>query len=236
MRQLTLLGTIHQNTEKYNSQHLYDVIEKAHPEVLFEELPPEMFTPIESRVITEESESVAQEFTAITKYEQTNNIKVFPIDLPDRNKIYAETITSEGQKKVFNFLYLLQSNPQISNTEKESLEHYFDVLDEQKKLTEEGTFSQVNSGRMSSLVREKHLFQKYIGVMLLDKYSDDKSLKQVLMNYEKWFEDREMHMESVLYKWMQKFSIGVAVVGADHVIGLFEKLLVHRDLNLFINP
>lgn len=84
MYNITLIGTIHKELGKCNSDELYKIIQSIRPDVIFEEMSSDLFDKVYNKnQFFEES----LETKSIKRYLQNYDIKHFPVDIDITNNI-----------------------------------------------------------------------------------------------------------------------------------------------------
>ncbi len=230
MTKLIIIGTIHQSTQRYTALDLYKAIEQIRPEVIFEELPPEMHKNTMQKSIPFGEELEGQEGSAINWYHQEHTCTVIPVDLPNRSKIFAKKISSDGYGKAFSFLHNILTSSKPTKDERDKLKLYFATVERQREMANKGTIREINSNDMDKLITIKHTTAIGTCIPILEKYSADKNLAIYWKNYEEWFEKRENYMAAQIIKHLKKFTCAVFPVGADHRVGLYQKLVKYAQL------
>jgi len=225
VKRIVIIGTIHQSTKNYSALDLFKILEKIQPDIIFEELPPELAEDQTKINIPFGKWCEFQERAANHWYFNKYNIPIIPVDLPNRNQLYNES----GTKELYLFWSQLLNDKRLNLEEKINLEEYFSVLEEQRMMCENKTAKEINSPKMDSLVAIKRNFLRGLGPTLIDKYSYDQKMKEYLEKLNIWTESREEHMTQEMIKYMKKYKNGVFPVGADHRPGLIEKLKQHSE-------
>jgi len=225
MKRLILIGTVHQSTKSYSALDLYNILESVRPDVIFEELPPELHEDQKTIKIPFGEENKSQERAANYWYFQKHHIPIVPVDLPGRNQLYNASVN----KELYIFWAHLLNDKKTSLEDRNKLNEYFSALKKQKNICETKTSIEINSEVMDNLLKIKRKFLSVTGLILIDKYSNDQSLKNYFEEQKKWTEVREKHMVKTIIENMKKYNHGVFPVGADHRIGLKEKLINNQN-------
>jgi hypothetical protein len=224
MSKVLIIGTIHQSTKKYTAMDLYNVLVQYNPDVIYEELPPEMHVDPSEKNIPFGEELESQESCAITWYCRKYKIPVIPVDLPKRNELFIQTISSDGLKKVYTILASLLEGGALSINFHARLYEYFHTLKEQQRLCGDSDIGEINGPLMDSLVLSKHQLVHSVCIPILSSYSKEVGLDNYLKNYEQWFTNRELYMAKAIRDSYSQYTRPVFPVGIEHRPGLSDKL------------
>jgi pheromone shutdown protein TraB len=230
MTKLVIVGTIHQSSKHYSTMDLFNALEQIRPEIIFEELPPELHTAPELKELPFDEELEDQEGSAIKWYFDKYHVPVIPVDLPNRNQIYSEQVSAENYKNAYMFLRMLLTSNKLKIDEAEALRLYFEIVENQRKLADAGSINDINSEVMDELVVNKHRMALDVCIPLLTKYSGDRHFAHSWRSYEKWFEEREKYMVGQILGHLNHVNCAVFPVGADHRIGLHKRLKSYSRL------
>ena len=83
---IVVVGTVHNKTDNFTVQGLYDIIERVKPDLILVELDSSFFTPLMS--IKPESVRISLENETVAKYQEAHGTPIRPYDIEGRNKIY----------------------------------------------------------------------------------------------------------------------------------------------------
>ena len=90
MYSITLVSTLHRELGKCNSNELYKIIESINPDVIFEELTPDLFDKI-YRITDIPGEP--PELKAVRSYLKNHSIKRIPVDVLPNSNLITKQIT-----------------------------------------------------------------------------------------------------------------------------------------------
>ncbi len=85
---IVVVGTVHNMTDNFTVQELYDIIERINPDLILVELDSSFFTPLMS--IKPEFVRISLENQAVAEYQKAHGIPIRPYDIEGRNKIYQD--------------------------------------------------------------------------------------------------------------------------------------------------
>ncbi|MBK7132259.1 MAG: hypothetical protein IPH69_05355 [Bacteroidales bacterium] len=141
MHNITLIGTVHSESGKCNSDELYRIIETIGPEVIFEELSNDLYDRFyNGNQLSDES----LEIKCIKKYLLNHNIKHVPVDID---------VSPNLSTKDIEYMF---------NTFKKYDDVYKKLDNEQNLLTEQDGFDYLNSNKCSELFEKKKTTENYL--------------------------------------------------------------------------
>lgn len=203
MQNITLIGTLHSELGKCNSDELYKIIEQINPDVIFEELTPYLYDMVYDKGIYDESAPL--ELKCIRNYKQQHNIKNFPVD---------SEVNSTLSNDVDRMLALF-GNYDIYNQ----------IEIEQKKNIEQGGFDFLNSEGFSDLVKIK----RSVEAEIVEKINK----RQLNRIYKSFYDDidfREIIMLNNIYAYSKEINYNQAVflIGAGHRSSIIRKVAEYQ--------
>ena len=231
MYNITLIGTIHSEIGKCNSEELYKIIESINPEVIFEELPKNLFDlfykgkchfeelqknlkyklpnnlldKIEALPLSE----IPVEVACVKKYLQNHNIKNISVDIDINLEL------SEEMEIMFGEFYRHD-------------DVYKKLVDENKLLTEQYGFDYLNSENYLDLdekvkFREKQLIES-------NAFFGEKLLRIYELSHKEIIDDRENVMLQDIYKYSKEnqYNQAVFLIGAGHRKSIMEKIMEYE--------
>jgi pheromone shutdown protein TraB len=201
MHNIILVGTFHSETGKCNADELYKIIEQINPDVVFEELTPNLYDILYNKGIYDES--APSEFKCIRKYQQHYNFKNIPVDI-EVNSSFSNDI---------NLSFALFEKHTIFN----------EIVSELKKKIELEGFDFLNSDEFSDLVEKQRTIERKI---LEVEVINNSKLKNI---YKTFFEEqnyRENVMLDNIYAYSEANNYDQAVffIGSAHRNSLLRKV------------
>lgn len=196
MYNITILSSFHMERGKCNSNELYRIIEKIQPEVIFEELPYDVFDFIYADGRSPES----LEAIAIKEYLKKYQIEHIPVDSYEIN-----------ETDLFN-AYDVISNNSIDYTE---------LLKQQLSMIIKYGYSFLNSNEYDDLMDkinkvEENVLSEIKDVRLSYRYKSEKELH----------DNRENEMLQNIYNYSKQYPYNKAmfICGAEHRKSVMQKI------------
>ncbi|HLY70211.1 MAG TPA: hypothetical protein VKR53_10820 [Puia sp.] len=222
MYNITLIGTLHSEDGLCNPDELHKILEEINPEVIFDELPihfSDMFYSdsfdmycANNILLNRRPPGVPPEVKCIRRYRQTHNIKIFPVDIDNRQK------SSEYQDEIFFMActFLKYEAYKELNNEKEIL------------ITQEG-FHYLNSDRFLEFLEKKETLEKNI---IESEIQKNRLLDIHKLFHSEEYDNRENAMLENIYNYSKRnqYDQAVFLIGAGHkksimrIITEYEKL------------
>ncbi len=200
MHNITLIGTVHSENGKCNSNELYKIIKSISPEVIFEELSNDLFDKFYNvKQIANES----LEIKCIKMYLQNHRIKHVPVDID----VSLNLSTSE-----INFMFDTFKKYDAYKT----LEH------EQHLLTAQKGFAFLNSKKCSELFDKKKITEKNLMGIGINK--------NILFRIYKLFHEEHYKRENAMlqniynYSKENQYSQAVFLIGSAHRNSIIQKI------------
>lgn len=203
MSNLTLVCTFHSETGKCNVDELYKIIEQIKPDVIFEELTPNLHDILYNKCIFDESAPL--EFICIRNYKQQHNIKNISVDMD---------VSSSFSNDVNQMLTLF-----------EKYEIYKKILIEQKKKIEQEGFDFLNSDEFSELVEE----QRSVESKIVEEINN-RQLNRIYKSFIKDMDYRDIIMLNTIYAYSEEndYNRAVFLVGAGHRSSIIRKIAEYQ--------
>ncbi|MEI2755789.1 MAG: hypothetical protein V9F46_04950 [Chitinophagaceae bacterium] len=202
MHNITLVSTIHSERGKCNSNEFFQIITSINPDVIFEEVCPELFDRFYKKYdIPIEIEPL--EIKAVKRYLQGHDIKHFPVDIePDPNRTMRD------------IEYMFHSFKKYAVYKK--------LEDEQCRMTESGGFSFLNSKRFTQILEEK----KMIELRLLEFIMNRTKLSNIYKLFYEEQDNRENKWLQNIYDYSKEHSYDTAIFycGASHRESIMQKI------------
>ncbi|MBZ4191567.1 hypothetical protein [Niabella beijingensis] len=196
MYNITLLSSFHRELGKCNSTELYKIIEEIRPDVIFEELPPDIF----NIIYNEDWNPQSLEAITIKKYLRTYQIEHFPVDTCEKN----ETDLFSG--------YDIISNRNIE---------YLEFFKQHLSFISQHGYSFLNSDNCVKLIDKMHILEESVlldmnDTKLLHQYKSDRELDN----------RRENEMLDNIYNYSKQYPYDRAlfICGAEHRKTIKQKI------------
>jgi len=202
MYNITLVCTRHKELGKCNSDELYKIIQSMRPDVIFEEMSPDLF----DRVYKENQfseESWSPEAKSIKRYLQIYDIKHFPVDID-----IAENVSVSD----FNRM----------NSKFAKYDVYNKLLHEDRLMTMQEGFSYLNSKESEKMTEKMRITEK--------KLIESMTNQSWLINFYKLvyeeFDNRENKIIENIYNYSKEnqYNQALLLIGAGHRKSIIEKI------------
>jgi hypothetical protein len=95
---IVVVGTVHNGTERFTNDSLFNIIKRVHPDLILMELDSSFFTP--SMTLKSEFQQITLETSVLTKYVNSDKVMIRPYEIEGRNKIYQDNKYFEQQKEL----------------------------------------------------------------------------------------------------------------------------------------
>ena len=199
MHNIHLICTFHSEIGNCNADELYNIIEQIKPDVVFEELTPNLYDLIYEKNIVDESAPL--EIKCIRNYKQRHNIKNIPVDVE-----VSSTLSNN-----VNRMFALFGKYDI----------YKEIEIEQKKKIEQEEFDFLNSGEYSELFEKQRTIES--------KIVEEKNNRQLNKIYKSFYDDidfREIVMLNTIYTYSKEnnYNQAVFLIGAGHRRSVMSKI------------
>ena len=195
MYNITLISTFHSELGKCNSDELYKIIKSINPDVIFEELPSDLFDQIYIKNLYSD---LSPETECVKKYLQDHNIKHIPVDIPLSSNLFNNQI--EYMLNVFKKYNV-----------------YRELLDEQYLMIEQNGFAYLNSEKFSESLDKKTAIEKYlIGFANRDIYR--------LFHEEQDNRENEMLRNIYNYSTENPYNQAAFLIGCAHRNSIMRKI------------
>lgn len=221
MYHIILIGTIHKEKGKCNSDELHKILEDINPEMIFDELPSYAFDMYysdsfemyytNSILRNRHPPEVPLEVKCIKKYKQDHNIKIFPVDIDVSQKLCK-------QDEMFMFQTFFE------------YEDYIKLDNENRALIAQEGFHYLNSDRFLDFLEKKEVMEKNI--------MESETQKNRLLNIYKLFhaeqhDNRENAMLQNIYKYSKgnQYNQAVFLIGAEHKRSIMQKITEYEKLS-----
>jgi len=202
MYNITLICTAHKEIGRCNSIELYKIIESINPDIIFEEMTPDLF----DRVYKENQfseETWRPEAKSIKRYLQIYDIKHFPVDID-----IAENVSVSDFNRMNRRFY--------------RYDIYKELYDEDWLNMGRGGFSYLNSKECEDMTDKMKGAEKELVYSIINQ-------DYLIDFYElvcKEFENRENSMLRNIYNYSKEHSFNNAIfmIGATHRKSIIEKI------------
>jgi hypothetical protein len=212
MYDITLVCTHHSELGNCNSNELYKIIESINPDVIFEELPEDLFIRFypENQLPYE-----PLEVKSVRKYLRTHNIDHVPVDIE-----VSQSVSTEEIRYMFGLF-------KKYNT-------YKNLEDEQGRSIIENGYAFLNSKRCEELVAQKMVTEQ----SLLQFMPDKNRLSRIRISFYEEQDVREYEIIKNIYNYSKQkpYSQGLLLIGSGHRKTISEKIETYNTLeNLKLN-
>lgn len=203
MRNITLISTFHSESGKCNADELYKIIEQLNPDVIFEELTPNLYDILYNKNML--AESAPLEIKCIRNYKQQHNIKNIPVDIE-----VGSTFSND-----INIVLALFEN----------YDNYKEIDLEQKKKIEQDGFNFLNSDEYADLVEEQRIIEKTI--------LNEINSKNLNFIYDTFYKDNDYREDIMLntiydYSELKNYNQAVFLIGARHCRSIIRKVAEYQ--------
>jgi len=200
MYNITLVSSFHIEIGKCNSDELYKIIEKIQPELIFEELPCDLF----EIIYADEYNPESLEAKAIKKYLKNYQIEHIPVDTLE----ISETDLFNGYDTISN----------------KSIE-YTKVFKLQLSMISQYGYSFLNSNDFNELLDKMHIIEENV----LIEINDTKLLYQY-KSYCELNDKREIDMLQNIYNYSRQHQYNKAlfICGVEHRKSIMQKILEYE--------
>jgi len=197
MHNITLINSVHTELGKCNSYELYKIIERIRPEVIFEELPPDIFD------IYDEGQTPASlEAKTIKEYLKNHRIEHVPVDTYETTEIKYED--TAFYNNIFN-----------TNIE------YINLLRQQLFMMNQYGFWFLNSNQSVELIERLHFVEENVITNM-----NDEKLSCIYSSLRELHDKRENEMLKNIYRYCgeHEFDRGLFLIGSAHRKSIINKI------------
>jgi hypothetical protein len=211
MHDITIVFTHHSELGNCNSNELYKIIESIKPDIIFEELPEDLFIRFypENQLPYE-----PPEVKTVRRYLQTHNIDHVAVDIEVSQSLSIEEIHYMfGMFKKYNA--------------------YKNLEDEQCRGMIENGYAFLNSKRCEELITKKMVTEQ----SLLQFMSNKDRLSRMLMLFYEEQDVREHEIIKNIYNYskQKQYSQGLLLIGSGHRKTISEKIEKYKTQDLKLN-
>lgn len=210
MYDITLVFTHHSELGKCNSDELYKIIESINPDVIFEELPQDLFDKFypENQLPYE-----PPEVKSVRRYLSNHNIDHIPVDID-----VSESLSTRGIEYVFNSFKKYNVYRKIEN--------------EQIDLIVADGYAFLNSKRCEELFTQKSIIETTLLASIMNS-----QLSRIHQMFYEEQENREHEIIKNIYNYSKQkpYNHGLLLIGSGHRKAIFEKIETYKtqeDLKL----
>lgn len=203
MHKISLISTFHSELGKCNADELYKIIEQINPDVIFEELTPNLYDILYNKNML--ADSAPLEIKFIKKYKQQHNIKNIPVD------IEVDSTFSIGIYHAFAVF--------------KKYDIYNKIEIEQKYKIEQDGFDYLNSYEHPDLVEK----QRSIEIKILEDVNNNQ-LNRIYKSFYKGQDSRETIMLNTIYMYskLNNYNQAVFLIGAGHRSSIIKKIAEYQ--------
>lgn len=216
MYNITLVGSIHKEYGKCNSDELYKLIELIKPDVIFDELPVHFFNMFfddsfeayyaNSVLNNRHPPAVPLEIQCLRKYIGNHNAKVIPVDVDVTKELNIY------QKEISQMYSTYFQN-----------EDYKKLEDQKEAMLAQKGFNYLNSLDFLEFLEKREILEEEIRI---SEIQNSRLLKISNLFRNVQYHIRENAMLHNIYNYSQKneYNQAIFLVGADHKRSLIQKI------------
>ena len=212
MYNITLISTLHKELGKCNSDELYTIIHSIRPDVIFEEMSPDLF---DSVYIKNQFSEESLETKSIKRYLQNYDIKHFPVDIDITKNISVEDYHSMHHTFRQHDVY-------------RKLDYEFNVMLKQKG------FSYLNSKECEMIIDKMKLTEEIL--------IESGIIQNRIINSHKLFDELSQKRENKIieniynYSSENQYNQAVLLIGVGHRKSIIKKIESYKEQeNVMLN-
>ena len=202
MKKITVIGSLHEENNKTTIQSLFEIIEKVKPDVIFEEIPVDLF----DDVYSDKRNDDGLEVMAVKKYLMNIKVDHYAVDIPNLPNITKIAEINKIENKVDDYIESINNKKLIK---------YKKLLVE---LEEKG-FEYINTkkyinmiSKISNLI-DNIIYKDNCELFYANKYENDFH-----------FILRENYMLHMMVKNISYYNNAVLLIGSMHLGSIIRKL------------
>ena len=229
---IVVVGTVHNQTEKFTGKQLYDIIERIKPDLILVELDSSFFS--ESMSIKPDLINVSLENTVVNDYQKSRAVLVRPYDIEGRNKIY-QVNNYFGQQR--------ELSKSLNNARKDSLLHgepmvLLDAMTRFDGITQSfasGSPEIFNSASCMKVMESKQYYANEGMVKIVSSVPFlNPFIKFANFKRDFWIQRNEVMVNKIL-KWNKSLHPKTILVlcGFEHKYFLYDGLLKRCNADIF---
>lgn len=202
MQRITLISTNHSESGKCNSDELYKIIETIRPDIIFEELPNNLFDIIYNGNLKTLPHYAPLELKCVKKYLQNYHAKNIPVDI------------EIGMSQSTNEIFMLKTIEEAEDHKK--FENEYNSI----KFRE--GFDFFNSDKYLDFHEKKKLIEKKV----LESSPHKNVLLVTYKSFQKVIDSREDSMLQNIYNYSKenKYNQAVFLLGCGHRKSMMKKI------------
>jgi len=204
MYNITIFFTTHSEIGKCKSVELYKIIESINPDVIFEEMSPDLFDWFyKENQLSDEP----LEVKSIKKYLQNHNIKHIPVDI---------TVSQDLSNRDIDYMF---------DTFKQ-YDVYKNIEDEQNRMIERDGFAFLNSKKCTELFEKKKNTEKSLMEFMINK----NFLFRIHKLFHEEHDNRENEIIRNIYNYSKEnqYNQALLLIGSGHRKSIVEKIKKHK--------
>jgi hypothetical protein len=200
MHNITLVCTRHRELGKCNSNELYQIIESINPDIIFEEVSPDLFDRFYK---LNDIPNETLEIITVKRYLQNHKIDHIPVDI-----VPSPNLTTS------------QINYMFATFRKDDV--YKKLAIEQYKMTESDGFAYLNSKKCMELINEQKLAEKNLMEFMMNEIQ----LSEIYKLFYEEVEKRENQMLQNIYDYSKRHTYDRAIfyTGTAHKKSIMQKI------------
>lgn len=200
MYSITLIGTHHSEIGKCNSDELYRIIESISPDVIFEELSPEVFNRFYNG---KQFPGDPPEVESIKRYLRNHNIEHVPVDIDVNQEL-----------SIMDIKYMFGTFKKY--------DAYKELDDQIDNMIAKDGFSFLNSKKCEEMFEEKKITEKN----LMEFMANKNQLIRIWNLFYEEHENRDNEMLKNIYNYCKQNSFNRAIftLGVGHRNSIIQKI------------
>ncbi len=207
MRKITVIGSLHDSNNNVNENTLYEILLGIQPDVIFEEIPPDIF----SDVYSNKRQDDGVEVSAVKTYLKQKDINHYPIDIPHLPQIATECDANAIESSIIKILKDTNCNTKlVSSLSKIRNQMYEFDMNGYSKINSKSYIKLVESQRK---IVDKILYGYYPNMYYANKYENDFH-----------FILRENYMAYRIANLIQEYGNAILLIGSLHLGTIIKKL------------
>jgi hypothetical protein len=204
MYDITIVCTHHSEIGNCNSDDLYKIIESINPDVIFEELPQDLFDKVYA--VDQFDNQLPPEIKTVKKYLLTHKIDHIPVD----TGVNENSCNSETQHMFALF---------------QRFAIYKNLQDQQKKLIIKNGYDFLNSKRCEELHMQQIIIERSLLPSLMKS--------QLYQAHESFYEELDSREHEIVkniynYSKQKQYNQGLLLIGSGHRKTIFEKIEIYK--------
>ena len=208
MRKITLICTVHREIGKCNSEELHKILELVAPDVIFEELPNDLFDRFYNK---NDIPYEPPEVKSIKRYLEKHNIEHIPVDIDTSADLSFDSI-----EHIFGAFLKFAV--------------YYELEDKHWLSASQNGFAYLNSKKCSELIDRKNFTEQYLLAAGID------STETLLPMYKLFHKEQEKRENAILhniynYSKDNQYNQAVFLLGVAHRNSIMKKIQQYEKVS-----